>query len=622
MDFSLSEEQQLLKKTVREFAEAELAPHSREWDEKQEFPREVFTQARRAGPHGRGLARRSTAAPGMSTLDYAIVMEELARVDAGVALSVAAHNSLCSGHIFLAGTEEQKKKYLTPLAKGEKVGCWGLTENSAGSDAGGTKTTAVRDGDSLGAERLQDLHHQRPPRRHRGGHGGDRPARKGKKGISAFIVERGTHGLPPRQEGGQARRALLRHLRAGVRGLPHPRREPAGPGGQRLRRHPAHPRPRPHRHRRLLAGHRPGQPGGVHEVRAGPPAVRPRHRRVPGHPVQDRGHGHAGGRGAPPDLARGRACATRARSTPSQSSMAKLFASEIAVEVALEAVQIHGGYGYIKEYPVERYLRDSKLGTIGEGTSEVQRLVIARELLRPARDGAIARPAAPSDDARRAGRRACCAGDVRARRARASALVEDDAARGARAPGRALPPRRPRAGGRRHRAARGRQVDARRPPDRAPARAGQDRGHRGRRPHLALQRRRHPGRPHPHAGPRRSTRACSSARWPRAATWAAWPPPPATCSPCSPPSGKDVILVETVGVGQDEVEIVGAADVSVVVLVPGPGRRGAGAEGRHHGDRRRVRGEQGRPRGRRARGGGDRVHALAGRATTASRPRS
>ena len=129
MDFSLNEEQRLLKQTVRDFAEKEIAPHAREWDEKQEFPREVFTKLGELGLMGVVWPTEYGGA-GLSTLDYAIVMEEVSRADAGVALSLAAHNSLCSGHIFLAGSEEQKKKYLVPLAKGEKVGCWGLTENS------------------------------------------------------------------------------------------------------------------------------------------------------------------------------------------------------------------------------------------------------------------------------------------------------------------------------------------------------------------------------------------------------------------------------------------------------------------------------------------------------------
>ena len=193
MDFSLSEDQQLLKQTVRDFAEAELRPHSREWDEKQEFPREVFTKLGELGLMG-VVWPTEYGGSGMSTLDYAVVIEELSRVDAGVALSVAAHNSLCSGHIYLAGSEEQKKKYLTPLAKGEKIGAWGLTENSAGSDAGGTKTVAVKDGDHwvlngsktfITNGRLADVAVAMAVT----------DKTKGKKGISAFVVERGTPGF-------------------------------------------------------------------------------------------------------------------------------------------------------------------------------------------------------------------------------------------------------------------------------------------------------------------------------------------------------------------------------------------------------------------------------------------
>ena len=289
--------------------------------------------------------------------------------------------------------------------------------------------------------------------------------------------------------------------------------------------------------------------------------------------------------------------------------MAKLFASEAAVEVALEAIQIHGGYGYIKEYPVERYLRDAKLGTIGEGTSEVQRLVIARQLLRPAAGGALV--AAGLADARRASSRGVRAGDMRAV-ARAISLVEDDRPEARALLRGALPARRPRAGRRRHRPARRRQVVARRPADGAPARRRAGRvGHRGRRPDLALQRRRDPGRPHPHAGarhrPRRLHPLDGDARAPGRPRRGHRP----RASPCSRPPGKDVILVETVGVGQDEVEIVGHRRRERRGAGARPRRRGAGAQGRHHGDRRRVRGEQGRPRRRRSRGGRDRVDALA-----------
>ncbi|HSD28862.1 MAG TPA: acyl-CoA dehydrogenase family protein, partial [Vicinamibacteria bacterium] len=193
MDFDLSEEQVLLRKTVRDFAEAELAPHSREWDERQGFPRELFGRLGALGLAGVCWPEKYGGS-GLSTLDWAIVMEELARVDAGVALSLAAHHGLCSAHLHLAGTEEQKRRFLPPLARGEKVGCWGLTEPGSGSDAGGMRTTAVRDGSDwvlngsktfITNGRIGDTAVVMAVT--------DRAA--GKKGISAFVVERGTPGF-------------------------------------------------------------------------------------------------------------------------------------------------------------------------------------------------------------------------------------------------------------------------------------------------------------------------------------------------------------------------------------------------------------------------------------------
>ena len=379
MDFALSEEQQLLKKTVREFAESELASHAREWDEKQEFPREVFSKLGALGLMG-VVWPAEYGGSGLTTLDYAIVMEELARVDAGVALSVAAHNSLCSGHIFLAGTDEQKRRFLTPLARGEKVGCWGLTENSAGSDAGGTRTTAVRAGDGwvlngsktfITNGRVADTAVVMAVT--------DRE--KGKKGISAFIVERGTKGF----------RAGKKEDKLGVRSSDTSElvfedcRIPAGNllGAEghgfidTLR---------------ILDRGRIGIAAfsvGIAQACLEASMRYSRERRQFGHPIAEfqAVQFKIADMATRVDAARlltWRAAFLRdgGKDHTAESSMAKLYASEMSVQAALDAVQIHGGYGYVKEYPVERYLRDSKLGTIGEGTSEVQRLVIARELLK------------------------------------------------------------------------------------------------------------------------------------------------------------------------------------------------------------------------------------------------
>ena len=378
MDFSLTEEQQLLKKTVREFAEAEIGPHAREWDEKQEFPRAVFTKLGELGLMG-VVWPAEYGGSGMSTLDYAIVMEELSRVDAGVALSVAAHNSLSSGHIFLAGTEEQKKKYLGPLARGEKIGCWGLTENSAGSDAGGTKTTAVRDGAHwvlngsktfITNGRVADTAVVMAVT--------DRA--KGAKGISAFILERGMKGF----------RSGKKEDKLGVRSSDTSElvfedcRVPAenllgkeGSGFVDTLK--------------ILDRGRIGIAAfsiGIAQAALEASMTYSQGRRQFGHPIADFQAIQFKIADMATKVSAARLLAWQAASLRDagkehkvESSMAKLFASEAAVEIALDAVQIHGGYGYLKEYPVERYLRDSKLGTIGEGTSEVQRLVIARELL-------------------------------------------------------------------------------------------------------------------------------------------------------------------------------------------------------------------------------------------------
>lgn len=378
MDFELSEDQRLLKKTVRDFAEKELKPHSREWDETQQFPREIF---RKLGDLGllAVVFPEEYGGSAMSTVDYTIVIEELARVDAGVALSTAAHNSLSSGHIFLAGTEAQKKKYLPKLATGEFVGAWGLTENHAGSDAGGTRTTAVRDGDHwvLNGSKtfitngsLADVAVVMAVT----------DKTKGKKGISAFLVDRGTPGFRPgKKEDKLGVRAsdtselILEDCRIPA---DHLLGAPGMGFVDTLRILD--------RGRIGIAAFSLGIAQGAFEAALGYAKDRRQFNQAIAEfqgiqfKLADMAVKIDGAR-----LLMLRAASLRdsGREHKIESAMAKYYASEIAVQVALDAIQIHGGYGYVKDYPVERALRDSKLGTIGEGTSEVQKLVIARELL-------------------------------------------------------------------------------------------------------------------------------------------------------------------------------------------------------------------------------------------------
>ena len=378
MDFELSEEQQLLRDTVKQFAEAELLPHAREWDEQQAFPREVFKQLGALGLAG-ACWDEEYGGSGLGALEWAVLMEELARAEAGVALSLAAHHGLCSAHIHLVGSQEQKRRFLPPLARGETVGCWALTEPGSGSDAGGMRTTAVRDGDHFVLNGSKNFITN----------GGiadtavviavtDRAA--GKKGISAIVVERGTKGF----------RAGRKEDKLGVRSSDTSElafedcRVPAanllgreGMGFVDTLR--------------ILDKGRIGIAAfsiGIARAALEASIRYARERKQFGHAIADFQaiQFKIAEMATKVDAARlltfrAAALADRGKPHSAESSMAKLFATEAAVEVALEAIQIHGGYGYIKEYPVERHLRDAKLGTIGEGTSEVQRLVIARLLL-------------------------------------------------------------------------------------------------------------------------------------------------------------------------------------------------------------------------------------------------
>jgi alkylation response protein AidB-like acyl-CoA dehydrogenase len=379
LDFELSEEQVLLRKTVREFAERELLPHSREWDERQAFPREVFAKLGALGLAGVCWPVEHGGS-GMSTLEWSIVMEEMARVDAGVALSLAAHHSLSSAHVFLAGSEEQKRRFLAPLARGEKIGCWGLTEPGSGSDAGGMRTTATRDGAHWvlnGAKSfitngtIADVAVVMAVT--------DRS--RGKKGISAFVLERGTAGFRPGKKedklgvrSSDTSELVFEDCRLPASAL-------LGQEGMGFIDT-----------LKILDRGRIGIASfsvGIAQACLEASLLYAAQRKQFGHPIADfqaiqfKIADMATTTAAARLLTRRAAAqADAGRPYGTEASMAKLFAGEAAVQIALEAIQIHGGYGYLKDYPVERYLRDAKLCEIGEGTSEVQRLVLSRLLLK------------------------------------------------------------------------------------------------------------------------------------------------------------------------------------------------------------------------------------------------
>ncbi len=378
MDFRLSDEQELLRKSVREFAELEMRPNVMAWDNAQHFPVELLPKLAALGLMGVQCSEGDGGA-GMSGVDYCIAIEELARVDPSVALSVAAHNGLGSAHIAMFGSQAQKQKYLVPLAQGAQLAAWGLTEPESGSDAAAMRTTAVRDGDGwvLNGSKAFITH----------GTSADTlvvmavtDKARGPKGISAFIVERGTPGLlAGKKEDKLGMRAsettevLLQNCRV-------PDAQLIGEEGQgfvqTLQVLDAG--------RIGIAALAVGLAQGAYEAARRYTAERKQFGRAIGSfpALRERLHAHAGRVEASRLLTyRAAWLKDQGRRMTLESAMAKLYASESAVRIAEDCVQMHGGYGFVKDYPAEKYFRDVKLLTIGEGTSEVQRLVIARQLL-------------------------------------------------------------------------------------------------------------------------------------------------------------------------------------------------------------------------------------------------
>jgi alkylation response protein AidB-like acyl-CoA dehydrogenase len=374
------EDQRLIAQTVREFAEAEIRPYVRQWDEAQYFPDELLQRMGALGLMGVMVPEKYGGA-GMGARELATVIEELARVDPSVALSVAAHNGLCIGHLMIAGDEDQRQRYLPRLATGAWIGCWGLTEPLVGSDVAGTQTRAEFD-DSGGKWILNGSKTFNT----NGGRAdlavihAVTTVGRGKQGISAFAVESSIAGyrvgrkedklgmrasdtvelvfedcaLPPESLLGESGGGLVDALKVLDRGRISIGALSVGIGQAALDAAVDYVQ-----ERRQF-----GRPIGSFEV------IRHKLARM----VAEVGAAR---------LLVSRAARLRELGSPfkTAASMAKLYASEAAMRAAEAAVQIYGGYGYVKDYPVEKYFRDAKLCTIGEGTSEIQRLVISRQLI-------------------------------------------------------------------------------------------------------------------------------------------------------------------------------------------------------------------------------------------------
>lgn len=379
MDFQFSDEQQDLRRTVRQFAEKEIAPHVMEWDEASQFPMETVKELGRLGLMGMVYPAELGGA-GMGYIEYVIAIEELSRVDGSVGIIVAAHTSLCSNHIYLAGNDEQRRKYIPKLATGEWIGAWGLTESGSGSDAGGARCAAVKKGNKWVLNGTKTFITN--------GHYADAMVviavtdkTAHTHGLSAFVVEKGTKGF----------RAGKKENKLGLRASDTSEMifEDCEIPAENLLGHEGHGFVDA---MRVLDGGRIsiaalglGMAQGAYES-----ALKySKERKQFGKTISEFQAIQWKLADLAVEIDAARLLTNRAAwmkdnhmKSTLESSMAKLYTSEVAVKAANEAVQIHGGYGFIKDYPAEKFYRDVKLCTIGEGTSEIQRLVIARQILK------------------------------------------------------------------------------------------------------------------------------------------------------------------------------------------------------------------------------------------------
>ncbi len=379
MNFEQNENQLMIAQMVRDFAEKEIRPHFMEWDESQEFPVHIFKKLGELGLMGVFIPEEYGGS-GFGYFEYITVVAEIAKVCGSIGLSVAAHNSLCTGHIYYHGSEEQKKKYLPKLASAEWIGAWGLTETGTGSDAGGMNTTAVLDGDQwvLNGSKNFITH----------GKSGDIAvviARTGEKGASngtsAFIIEKGTPGFSAGKKENKMGMRASETCELIFNDCRIPKENLIGVVGEGFKQA-----------MQILDGGRIsigalslGIAKGAYEA-----AVKySKEREQFGQPIskfQSIAFKLA-------DMAteieaselllyQAAYLKNNKKKMTKESAIAKYYASEVAVRTTNEAVQIFGGYGYTKDFPVEKFYRDAKLCTIGEGTSEIQKLVISREILK------------------------------------------------------------------------------------------------------------------------------------------------------------------------------------------------------------------------------------------------
>ncbi len=378
MSFDLSEEQNALRQHIRAFVEEEIKPIALQYDESQEFPTEVFNKLGELGYLGIVIPPEYGGS-GLGYMEYAIVVEEVARGCPAIALGVAAHNGLCTSHIYRFGSEELRSKYVTRLAKGETMGAWGLTEPSAGSDASGMQTTAVRDGDHwvINGSKNFITH----------GNVGDicvimaiTDKEAGSKGISAFAIDKSMQGFVGSKKENKLGMRCSDTASLTLDSVRVPASHMIGNEGEGFIQA-----------LQILDGGRisiaalsVGLAQGAFEAAL----LYSTERKQFGKRLADNQAIQFKLARMSMDIEASRDLTYKAAWMRDQgqlfsraASQAKLFSSEVAVHTAEEAIQIHGGYGYVKEYPVEKYWRDSKLLTIREGTSEIQKIVIARSLL-------------------------------------------------------------------------------------------------------------------------------------------------------------------------------------------------------------------------------------------------